>query len=138
MKKKAFTLIELMLTVMVIAILVSIAIPNYINTVERARAREAVSTLESMRAAEQSYAAERRSFINLTDGAGTAIAGTWEAIGLEDPNLNANNSWIYILNDVPAAGNTFNATASRINGPYSGKTIILDQDGADGGSTWPL
>lgn len=124
MKKKAFTLIELMTTVMVIAILVSIAIPNYINTVERARAREARSTLESMRAAEQSYAAERREFISLVNPT------DWEAVGLEDPNLNANASWTY-SGTMSNAGADFDATATRIDGPYAGETINLDQDGVE-------
>ncbi|MFH1062571.1 MAG: prepilin-type N-terminal cleavage/methylation domain-containing protein [Candidatus Omnitrophota bacterium] len=129
MKKKAFTLIELMITVMIIAILVSIAIPNYINTVERARAREARSTLESMLAAERSYAAERRSFISL----GAATTTDWQAIGLENPNLNTNNSWTYTGT---AAGTNFTATATRIDGPYGGATIDLDQDGAETVSTF--
>ena len=124
MRRKAFTLVELMLTVMVIAVLVSIAIPNYINTVERARAREARATLESMRAAEHSYAAERRQFISLTTGGDTA----WEAIGLENPNNNANRSWDYTLS---ASGANFSGTASRRSGPYSGETISLDQDGSE-------
>jgi len=123
MKKKAFTLIELMLTVMVIAILVSIAIPNYINTVERARAREARSTLESMRAAEQSYAAERREFIDL------GASGTWEAVGLEDPNLNSNASWTYT--GVTTTGLDFTATAQRIDGPYATDTISINEVGAE-------
>ncbi|MBU1043002.1 MAG: prepilin-type N-terminal cleavage/methylation domain-containing protein [Candidatus Omnitrophica bacterium] len=126
MKKKAFTLIELMLTVMIIAILVSIAIPNYINTVERARAREARATLESIRAAEQSYAAERRDFIAPTNDA------EWNAIGLENPNTGTNASWSYTVTTGP-----LNIQASRLTGPYALQTISLDENGVEAG-TWGL
>ncbi len=130
MKKKAFTLMELMLTVIIIAILVSIAVPNYINTVERARAREARATLASMHAAEQSYAAERRQFIALTGDS------EWNAVGLENPNNNASGSWDYTLT-TGGGGSTFNATASRRSGPYSTDTLTLDDTGAEAGN-WPL
>ncbi len=122
--KKAFTLIELMLTVMVIAILVSIAVPNYINVVERARAREAMSTLQSMHAAEQSYAAERRAFISLVAGA----TSDWEAVGLEDPNANGNRSWDY-TGTASGGGTLFDATATRRNGPYVNDNITIDESG---------
>ncbi len=127
MRKNAFTLMELMLTVIVIAILVSIAIPNYINTVERARAREARATLESMRAAEQTYASERRTLQIL--GVGDL---PWTSVGLENPNKNARRSWEYDFDDLTQTG-----TAKRKSGPYTDWTITLGLDGTEGGSNGP-
>lgn len=122
MKKNAFTLMELMLTVIIVAILVSIAIPNYINTVERARAREARATLESMRAAEQTYASERREMIDL----GAADA-EWTMVGLENPHNNARRSWDYTFTEATEIGQ-----AKRNSGPYSGSwTIDLAIDGTE-------
>ncbi|MFH1094359.1 MAG: prepilin-type N-terminal cleavage/methylation domain-containing protein [Candidatus Omnitrophota bacterium] len=121
MRKNAFTLMELMLTVIVVAILVSIAIPNYINTVERTRAREARATLESMRSAEQTYASERRVMINL----GAADAA-WTMVGLENPHNNNRRSWDYAFNAGSGAG-----LATRNSGPYSGWTIGLALDGTE-------
>ena len=121
MKKNGFTLMELMLTVIVIAILVSIAIPNYINTVERAKAREARATLESMRAAEQTYASERREMIALGGN-----PNEWTLVGLEDPHANNRRSWDYAFNDANGSG-----TATRNSGPYQGWTITLDADGTE-------
>jgi prepilin-type N-terminal cleavage/methylation domain-containing protein len=121
MKKNAFTLIELMITVMVIAVLVSIAIPNYINTVERARAREARATLQAMRAAELSYSAERRSFIALPNN-NNANDPNWEAVGLVNPNANDQRSWNYTSDGT-------NHTATRNAGPYNTHTISIDNNG---------
>ncbi|MCG2712569.1 MAG: prepilin-type N-terminal cleavage/methylation domain-containing protein [Candidatus Omnitrophica bacterium] len=123
MKKNGFTLMELMLTVIVIAILVSIAIPNYINTVERARAREARATLESMRAAEQTYASERRVMISLDETDSSA----WTMVGLEDPHNNNRRSWDYTFDAVSG-----NGTAVRNSGPYVVNwTIQLGLDGTE-------
>ena len=121
-----FTLMELMLTVMVIAILVSIAIPSYISTVERTRAREALSTLESMRAAELAYSSERRIFIDLPDTVPPAVADNqrWQMVGLENPNLNDSRSWDYGYDEGQGRG-----TATRRGGPNNGETLQLNNDG---------
>ncbi len=132
MKRYGFTLMELMLVVMVIAILVSISIPSYINTTERARAREAISTLESMRAAELAYASERRQYSALTIG----NAASWQAVGLEDPNANTRGSWDYWLTP-NGTGSTFTATARRRAGPYSLGTITVNDTGGWGGTFNP-
>jgi len=121
MKKNGFTLMELMLTVIVIAILVSIAVPNFINTMEKAKSREARATLESMRAAEQTYASERRQMIPL--GAGDA---QWTMVGLENPHNNNRRSWNYAFDDATGDG-----IASRNSGPYAGWTISLALDGTE-------
>ena len=121
--KKAFTLMELMLTVIVVAILVSIAIPNYINTVERAKSKEAKATLATMRAAEMTYDAERRIRIDL----GGSDSGPWNMIGLEDPHTNVRRSWDYDFDSGTGQG-----TAQRNSGPYDGSwTIQLNLDGTE-------
>jgi len=125
--RRAFTLVELLITVIVIAVLVSIAIPTYIVTMERAKEREARATLEAMRAAELSYASERRTFLPLTAGSDDE----WQAIGLENPNNNANAAWTYEF-----TAPTGTATRSAPS-PNSGETITLDQDGTVGGDWDP-
>ncbi len=56
---KGFTLLELLVTVMIIGILSSIALPNYTRSVEKARATEAMNIVKAANDAVYAYAAER-------------------------------------------------------------------------------
>jgi type IV pilus assembly protein PilA len=58
MKKKGFTLIELMIVVAIIGILAMIAIPNFIKFQCRAKQSEAKSNLKAMFQAQKSWFAE--------------------------------------------------------------------------------
>ena len=57
-----FTLIELMITVAIIAVLAAIAIPNYTDYVRRGKLQEATSTLLSMRTKMEQYFQDNRSY----------------------------------------------------------------------------
>src|SRR6267378_8151432 len=57
-----FTLIELMITVAIIAILAAVAIPNYTDYVKRGKLTEATSTLLSMRTKMEQYFQDNRSY----------------------------------------------------------------------------
>lgn len=56
-EKSGFTLLELLMVVIIIAILASIALPQYIRASEKARASEAMQILSSLRGAEHRYKA---------------------------------------------------------------------------------
>ncbi len=129
MPRKGFTLMELILTVIIIGILVSIAIPTYLTTVERARAREAKATLMSMHAAEQTYAAERRDYIDLPTSPASDI--NWEIVGMENPNNNTNRSWDFEYSAASRSGK-----AERISGPNVFESITIDSTGTIDESNW--
>ncbi len=57
-----FTLIELMVTVAIIAILAAIAVPNYTDYVKRGKLQEATSNLLAMRTKMEQYFQDNRSY----------------------------------------------------------------------------
>lgn len=61
MNRKGFTLMELLITVLIIGILTSIALPQYTRSLERSRATEAMTGLKALNDAVYAYAAERDS-----------------------------------------------------------------------------
>lgn len=69
MKKKSsgFTLIEMLITVVIIAVLASIAVPSYSQYIIRAKRRAAQATMMEIAAREHQYFAAHRAFADETD-----------------------------------------------------------------------
>ncbi len=61
---KGFTLLELLLVVIVVGILAALALPQYTNFAEKARAAEALSTMGAIRTAEELYKLETGNYTN--------------------------------------------------------------------------
>jgi prepilin-type N-terminal cleavage/methylation domain-containing protein len=70
LKKKGFTLLELIIVVIVVAILASLGIPQFIKTVERARASEGAGVLGALRGAFLRYYAEHTAYANVASALG--------------------------------------------------------------------
>jgi len=89
--RKAFTLIELMVVVAIIAILAAIAIPQYKNYQLKAKTAEAKMNIGAIRTSEEAYAAENNYY----------VATNWEPAtvpGVTPANFNATttNGFAYI------------------------------------------
>jgi type IV pilus assembly protein PilA len=90
-RKRGFTLIELMIVVAIIGILAAIAIPNFIRFQARSKQGEAKSNLKSLFTAERSYYQEKDKYVNTINDIGfgperanryaymNAAACTWQA-----------------------------------------------------------
>ena len=61
-QEEGFTLIELMVVVLIIAILIAIAIPTFLGARRRAQDRQAQSILRNAMTAEKSYYAEEQAY----------------------------------------------------------------------------
>jgi len=144
-RRRGFTLIEMMIVVAIIALLATIAIPNYISFQLRAKTSEAKSNLGAIRTCEEAYRAENDEYLACTanptadptkDKAAweSDIAG-WADIGFEPKGD------VYFQYDVTvgATGDTFLATATGDldNDGTDFSVYTLDQDG-DLNSTNPL
>lgn len=67
MNRSGFTLIELMIVVVIIGILVSIAIPKFANTKEKAYIASMKSDLRNLVTAEEAYFADSIAYTDQTD-----------------------------------------------------------------------
>jgi Tfp pilus assembly protein PilE len=116
----------LIIVIIIIGILASVAIPQYMNAVERARVGKAKSGLGMVIKAEKMYIADKSSFS--TD---TANGGALDKY-IEMADLNADADWDYTIAGTTAA---FTATATKkATAPHAGETVTLTNLGAWAGT----
>ena len=115
-RSKGFTLLELVIVIVILAILAGLAVPRYIRTVNRSRANEALTILSELRGSAQRYYAR-----NNASYASMAIA----SLDFDPTDVGGTANFTYTLGNVGAATFTFTATATNGTG-----TITLDQAGA--------
>ena len=75
-RSRGFTLIEIMITVAIVAILAAIAVPSYTEYVQRARITEATSMLSDMRNKMERYFQDNRSWAPPGPAVAPCTAGT--------------------------------------------------------------
>jgi prepilin-type N-terminal cleavage/methylation domain-containing protein len=74
--RRAFTLVEIMIVVLIIGILVAIAVPNFIRARESARARACVANLRQIDSAKEQYAMDQKLAQGSTMPALSVLCGT--------------------------------------------------------------
>ena len=81
LKIRGFTLIEIMITVAIVAILAAVGYPNYTSYVQRGRLSEAISGLSEMRVKMEQFFQDNRTYV------GACQAGTAAALPATTPNF---------------------------------------------------
>jgi type IV pilus assembly protein PilE len=118
-RAKGFTLIELMVTVLVVAILASIAVPTYLQQVRKSRRSSAKATMMDLANREQQYLLSARIY---------ADTAALQATGYTVPSdVSAYYTWAVTVNSttVPTFTITFTAIGTQaVDGP-----LTLDQAG---------
>lgn len=108
-RKAGFTLLELLMVVIIIAILASLALPQYLRTVAKARRSEALNVLATIRSAEQRYKAEKSVF---SDAFGPLDLDYSNASGAVTGNQMNVGSWTYDVSLANTDPFTINATGN--------------------------
>lgn len=127
-KKNGFTLVELMVVAVIVAILAAVAIPLMSGNKKRAMATEAEAALGSIRTALRAMYAETKAYDK--DPNGTTISGSVTNIpGVTAEDLEGTyfKSANYDISAIATATYTIRATGST--GDVDGVVITLNQDG---------
>lgn len=102
--QSGFSLIEMMITVAIIGILASIAVPQYTDYVTRSRLVEAQSKLSDTRVRLEQYFVNNRTYVGFTCTQ-TAVGG--ENFSVACPTLTANTFTITATGSAPVSGFSF-------------------------------
>ena len=71
--RRAFTLVEIMIVVLIIGILLSIAVPQWLRARERSRSKQCIATLKQLDGAKEYFAYEN----SLSNGAAVTMNDLW-------------------------------------------------------------
>ncbi|MCP4649306.1 MAG: type II secretion system protein [PVC group bacterium] len=129
--KKGFTLVELLMVVIIIGILVTIAVPNYFRSIERAKGGKAKAAIDVIRKASIQYRALNDTFppTDITELDGMEIPGNMTAATPFD-----DGDWQYT---VSGDATTVSIVATRNAGEHSTETLTMDVDGTITNSATP-
>jgi prepilin-type N-terminal cleavage/methylation domain-containing protein len=128
--KRGFTLIELLVVIIIIGILATLAVPQYLTATERAKSGKARHAIGLIAQAEKLYRGDRDTYINVPNKAALLNSpGLSDYIELVD--ISRDLDWNYNVSG--ATSSVFLITATRLAGSDLG-TITFAQDGVWGGT----
>lgn len=125
-EKKAFTLIEVLIVVIIIGVLAAVAVPTYEQTIETSFGDQAKVVLRVIYTAQRMYRSDANTYNASLDPLNAASLVSLDY--LEDPNA---GSAKFAYSITASGANTFTARATR-----KGKNLTIDQTGQIAG-TYP-
>ena len=114
--KSGFTLIELMIVVLIIAILAALALPKFLSITEFAKSGEALSNADAIKNAIDRCGYRTGSF---------ATSCGLGQLDIKDPNTNGDRLFQYTLANVGQTSVTILATRNTHNGGDNTSTVYL-------------
>ena len=131
-RNRGFTLIELMITVVIVGVLASIAYPSYEGYMKRNRRAEAQQLLAGIANRESQYLLDSRMYTNVIGATGlNANTERWTCTPSGAPTSCTNGSYTVTVNavntDTPP---TFTATATAIGKQVSDGDLTINHAGA--------
>jgi type IV pilus assembly protein PilE len=134
-RTRGFTLIELMVTVVILGILAAIAIPNYSQYIRRAHRAEGVALLNEAAAREERYYSQNNTYTsNMAD------LGLRNALGLSDSgyyklSIDIGDASGYLLSVAPQGGQTQDTECGTLRLNARGERSISGTAG-DSNTCW--
>jgi prepilin-type N-terminal cleavage/methylation domain-containing protein len=110
---KGFTLTEIVVTVLVLGVLASMALPKYLAFVDRGRSAEAFNVLLN------AHAGYKRRVVEEEDVTWPTLHNNWAALGMDNPNTPANRYFDYAFSN--AGGIHIDATRRN----NSSRTLLI-------------
>ena len=117
--RHGFTLMELMITVVIVGILASMAVARYQRTIERGYWQTARDILQTI------YSGEIVHWTTNSQYFAPAASADWPNIHMDDPNGVIPVTFTVVVGVGPPP--TFTATATRNGGPCDTRTQTVDQ-----------
>ena len=110
-------MMEIMVTLIILAVLTAIAMPIYDKTVDEMHKKEAKTVLEILRSAEQIYKIDHNNYTNATFGSDTNGDTSRSALNVDVHN---NIDWEYGVSGASGTGVNARATATaeRLRGKH--------------------
>ena len=118
-RSTGFTLTETLITVVIIAIMAGVAIPQYQRTIDRNYRQQAQDILTTIYYGERAYRLANATYVKVP------TVATWNDIFMDDPEVGAVPPITFKVGAAAAA--TFTATATRAGGLCNGKVVTIDQ-----------
>ena len=123
MRKKGFTLLELLIVVVIIGILATFAVPQFLKATERAKLGKGQNTLSLISQGLKMYYGDKGKF--------TAAIGDLDDYVEIDSQQAADNDWNYSISLGASGTGAFDVKAVREGtGTYAGNNVTLDETNA--------